>query len=121
MRELQNVGLAIVPGVVCVGGFGQFYGEISGVSNLPKRVRKTHRTKATQKTVMTLGQKVTDQNNILTQAFKARHSEMGTISEWYGYGRRQKDRTFRNAGRKPLYKDRKYRASHHVNMSRPQT
>lgn len=64
--------------------------------------------------------KILSLDEIMTQAFKARHSEMGTPNEpSNGWSRREKDRTFRNAGRKPLPKDRRYRAKHYVSMIMP--
>lgn len=89
IREIPNIGTAIIPRVVCVGGFAQFYGEIANNPNLPKKVsRKARRRKAKKAqpdkptpSVVVMDHFKQEETHIVRQSCKGRFRELGTCKK----------------------------------------
>lgn len=106
IREIPNVGAAIVPRLVCVGGFGPFYGLIAGEENLPKKVSHKKKKAETNKQttpVVVLGQFKPEQIHIVRWSCKGRFRDMSDKHPDDDYGWSYAG--YRNGGRKPRYKD----------------
>ena len=108
IRETPNVGMAVVPGVVCVGGFAHMYGYIAGNDDLPKKIRNTKKSKKAQpnkqtSSVVVLGHFEPGQLSIVRQSCKGRFREMSEKNPDDKYG--SCFAGYRNKGRKPRYKD----------------